>query len=61
MAVPKKRTSSSRRDMRRSQHDKVSAPGLSPCPNCEELMVSHRVCPACGHYKGREVIAVEQD
>jgi large subunit ribosomal protein L32 len=47
--------------MRRSQHDKVSAPGLSACPNCEELMISHRVCPACGHYKGREVIAVDQD
>lgn len=61
MAVPKKRTSSSRRDKRRAQHDKVSAPGLSPCPNCDELMVSHRVCPACGHYKGREVIAVDQD
>jgi len=61
MAVPKKRTSSSRRDMRRSQHDKVSAPGLSPCPNCQELMLSHRICPACGHYKGREIIVVNQD
>lgn len=61
MAVPKKRTSSSRRDMRRSQHDKVTAPGLSACSNCGELMVSHRVCPACGFYKGREVIAVDRD
>jgi ribosomal protein L32 len=28
------------------------------------MMVSHRVCPSCGHYNGREVIkaktAVEQ-
>lgn len=47
--------------MRRSQHDKVAAPNLKPCPNCEELMVSHRVCPACGFYKGREVVAVAQD
>ncbi len=61
MAVPKKRMSSSRRDMRRSQHDKVKTPGLSACPNCEELMIPHRVCPACGQYRGREVIAVEQD
>ena len=61
MAVPKKRTSSSRRDKRRAQHDKVAAPNLKPCPNCEELMVSHRVCPACGFYKGREVVAVAQD
>jgi large subunit ribosomal protein L32 len=61
MAVPKKRQSPSRRDKRRAQHDKVVAPNLIPCPNCEELMMPHRVCPACGHYKGREVIAVAQD
>lgn len=61
MAVPKKRTSSSRRDMRRANHDKITAPNLGPCPNCEELMISHRVCPACGQYRGREVVAVAQD
>ena len=61
MAVPKKRTSPSRRDKRRANHDKVEAPNLKPCPNCEELMISHRVCPACGHYRGREVVAVAQD
>ncbi|NVB41641.1 50S ribosomal protein L32 [Pseudenhygromyxa sp. WMMC2535] len=61
MAVPKKRKSKSRRDMRRANHDRRSAPVLSPCPNCEELMLSHRVCPACGFYKGRQVVEVEQD
>lgn len=61
MAVPKKRTSPSRRDKRRANHDKIAAPNLKPCPHCEELMISHRVCPACGHYRGREVIAVAQD
>ena len=61
MAVPKKRTSPSRRDKRRANHDKVTPPNLKPCPDCGELMVSHRVCPACGKYRGREVIAVEQD
>ena len=55
MAVPKRRTTRSTRDMRRANHDKVVAPNLIPCPNCGEVMVSHRVCPACGHYKGRAV------
>jgi large subunit ribosomal protein L32 len=46
-----------RRNQRRAQHDKVTAPNLGPCPNCGDVMVPHRVCPSCGHYKGREVIA----
>jgi large subunit ribosomal protein L32 len=45
--------------MRRAQHDKVTAPGLSACPNCGEARLSHTVCPACGHYKGREVLRVD--
>lgn len=56
MAVPKRRQSSTRRDTRRAQHDKVSAPNIIPCPNCSAPMIPHRVCPACGHYKGRAVI-----
>jgi large subunit ribosomal protein L32 len=47
--------------MRRANHDRVTPPGLVPCPNCEEPMISHRMCPACGHYKGREVVAIAQD
>lgn len=61
MAVPKRRKTSSRRDMRRSQHDKVSRPNISPCPNCSAPMIPHRVCSACGHYGGREVIPQSQD
>ena len=29
------------------------------CPNCFEPRLPHRVCPQCGHYKGRTVVAVE--
>lgn len=57
MAVPKRRTSRMKRDQRRANHDKVTAPNVSPCANCGDMMVPHRVCPSCGHYKGREVIA----
>jgi large subunit ribosomal protein L32 len=55
MAVPKRRTTRSKRNMRRANHDRVSAPTLVACPNCAESMVPHRVCPSCGYYKGREV------
>ncbi|HEY8436544.1 MAG TPA: 50S ribosomal protein L32 [Haloplasmataceae bacterium] len=57
MAVPKRRTSKARRDKRRT-HYKLEAPGLVQCPNCGEYIKPHRVCPECGHYKGREVIEV---
>lgn len=56
MAVPKRRRTSSRSKMRRAQHDKVVAPNLIPCPNCSAPVVPHRVCPSCGHYKGRKVL-----
>ena len=57
MAVPKRRTSRSKRNMRRANHDKVTAPNLIACANCGEPVVPHRACPSCGHYKGREVKA----
>jgi large subunit ribosomal protein L32 len=56
VAVPKRRKSSSRRDMRRANHDKVTPPAIVPCPNCSAPMAPHRVCPSCGHYKGRSVV-----
>ena len=57
MAVPKRRKSSSRRNMRRAQHDKIGIPSLVPCPNCSAPSVPHRVCAECGFYKGRAVLA----
>jgi large subunit ribosomal protein L32 len=56
MAVPKKRTSSARRDKRRAQH-KAAVPNLNRCPKCHEPRLPHRVCPNCGTYAGREVVA----
>ena len=61
MAVPKRRTSAAKRDRRRASawRNRLSAPNLSECPRCHSLIMSHRVCPDCGYYKGREVIKVE--
>jgi large subunit ribosomal protein L32 len=57
MAVPKKRTTGSKRNMRRSHHGKDKL-RLSSCPKCSQPVMPHRVCPNCGTYKGREVIDV---
>lgn len=58
MAVPKKKTSKSKKNLRRSHHA-VSAPGISTCPQCQEQKQPHRVCANCGTYKGVEVIVSE--
>ena len=58
MAVPKKRTSRTRRDKRRANH-RAAKPRLNECPRCHSLRLPHRVCPTCGTYAGREVIRHE--
>ncbi len=59
MAVPKRKTSHSRKMKRRSSVSKLAAPtNLVKCPQCGEYNLSHRVCKACGYYKGVEVISV---
>jgi len=55
MANPKRRHSKARRDKRRA-HDALRRPGMSICPSCGETKLPHRVCTACGQYRGREVI-----
>ncbi|MGB0694097.1 MAG: 50S ribosomal protein L32 [Rhodospirillaceae bacterium] len=59
MAVPKKKTSKSRRNMRRSHHA-LSRSAYTECKNCGELKRPHHVCASCGYYDGREVVAVTE-
>jgi len=54
MAVPKRKTSKSRRDKRRAQHG-ISSPRLSLCPNCHQPTRPHQMCPTCKTYRGREI------
>jgi len=56
MAVPKRKTTPSRRNMRRSHHALVPVE-VQECPNCGELKRPHHVCPACGFYDGRDVLS----
>jgi large subunit ribosomal protein L32 len=58
MAVPKKKVSKSRRDMRRAHHALGKATYVE-CSNCGELTRPHHVCPSCGQYRGREVVKTE--
>ena len=59
MAVPKKKTSKSRKNMRRA-HDFLSVPAASSCPQCKAPKLPHRACAACGTYKGRQVLKTEE-
>lgn len=54
-AVPKRKVSKARRDRRRA-HDSLSLFHLVPCPDCGEMKRSHRVCPHCGKYNGRQIM-----
>ncbi len=55
MAVPKKKTSKSKRDMRRSHHA-LSNNACSECPKCGEMVRPHHVCESCGSYNNKEII-----
>jgi len=60
MAVQQNRKTRSKRNMRRS-HDALVAANPNECPNCGELKRAHHVCPSCGHYDNREVVAQAQE
>lgn len=56
MAVPKRRTSRSRKLKRRAQW-KLERPSLSICRDCGNPRIPHRVCAHCGNYAGRQVVS----
>ena len=59
MIAPFRRISKTKKRMRRS-HLALSVPGMITCPNCGEMTLAHRVCPNCGVYKGKQVIAKKE-
>lgn len=59
MGVPKRKPSTSRMKMRRAYNSVLKLPQISTCPQCAAPYRSHRVCPACGYYKGRQVVTVK--
>ena len=60
MAVPKQKSSKSRGRKRRT-HQNVTAPTITICPECQEAKLPHAACPECGVYRGRQVLAKDDD
>ncbi len=59
MAVPKRKTSQSKRDKRRT-HYKANPVTVVACPNCKEPKLPHAVCPKCGMYRGKKYLEVKE-
>lgn len=59
MAAPKKRTSHSKRNMRRA-HDALTRTYALICPKCAEPTLRHRACPSCGTYRGKQIAAPKE-
>ncbi|MBO5356706.1 MAG: 50S ribosomal protein L32 [Clostridia bacterium] len=60
MAVPKRKQSHSRTNLRRSQNSKLTAPTIVKCSKCGEYNLTHRVCSACGYYGDKQIIVKEE-
>jgi large subunit ribosomal protein L32 len=53
MPVPRRRHGKGRRDRART-HKKVHARVMAKCDNCGAPKLPHRICSACGQYRGRQ-------
>jgi large subunit ribosomal protein L32 len=60
MAVPKRKKSKSKTRTRRAAL-KARTTTVKACPQCGANQQSHRVCPSCGYYRGRQVVTVQAD
>jgi large subunit ribosomal protein L32 len=60
VAVPKRKKSRSRTRHRKAQWLRTAAPASASCARCRSALRPHTVCGVCGHYAGRQVVAVEE-
>jgi large subunit ribosomal protein L32 len=57
--LPKRKYAKSRQRERRA-HLKAEMPSTVICPQCHNAKLSHRACPSCGYYNGREAVKVDK-
>lgn len=58
MAVPRHKTSKSKKNSRRAHHALTPAT-TNECPRCSSPKLPHCVCEVCGFYKGEKKLEVE--
>lgn len=58
MAVPRHKTSKSKKGQRRAHHA-LPLKNASECPRCTTPKLPHRVCGNCGYYRDVQKIEVD--
>ena len=43
----------------RRSHHALKVANIVGCKNCGAMKTPHRVCDACGHYRGKKVLQVK--
>ena len=59
MAVPKKKKSKMKTRSRRASSWPLARGAAGTCENCGAIKRPHRVCDACGVYRGRSAVSAE--
>lgn len=59
-AVPFRRTSKTKKRMRRT-HLKKEVGAITTCAKCGASIRPHRACTKCGNYKNQEVIKMKEE
>ena len=57
MAVPKRKTSKMKKRMRKAAN-RYKGVNATFCEACQEPLLPHHACTACGNYKGKQVLTI---
>ena len=58
MALPTQKRSKSRKKVKQYRY-RLKKLSLSVCPKCKKPTLPHHVCPFCGTYVNREIVAMK--